>query len=290
MTTAILGLLTAITYGSADFFAALATRKVKVLAVTLGSSISGLIALLALSPIFGTDFSTAAISWGLIGGICSVVALTALYASLAIGPISIISPLGALVSAVVPAVIGVAVLGEKFTATGWLAIGIGLIAVVMIGMVPDATGTRPKFKAIGLAIIAGVGIGLAVTSLAQSPHDSGIAPVITMRSTAATILLMLNLPWLIAVLRKTQKSTTAKTQSPKLMGLIALAGLFDAGANILFTLASRTGSLTVAGVLTALYPLGTILLARIVLHERITRVQGIGIALALIASVLLALG
>ena len=293
MITAVLGLLTAVTYGAADFFAAMATRGMRVLAVTLGSSIAGLIALIALSPIFGTDFSSAAVTWGVLGGFCSVGALTALYASLAIGPISIISPLGALVSAIVPAVIGVVWLGEKFTPTGWLAIGIGLIAVVLIGIVPDATGARPKLKGIALAIVAGVGIGLTVTSLAQSPHDSGIAPVITTRFTAAMILLLLNLPWIIQVVQKKHTLTLAAEGTPrprKLLVILIAAGLLDAAANILFTLASRSGSLTVAGVLTALYPLGTILLARLVLKERITRIQGIGIFLALAASVLLVLG
>lgn len=293
MITAVLGLLTAITYGAADFFAALATRGLRVLAVTLGSSLAGLAALACLSPIFGTDFSTAAIAWGVIGGFCSVGALTALYASLAIGPISIISPLGALVSAIVPAAIGVLWLGDNFSPTGWLAIGIGLIAVVMIGIVPDATGARPKFKGVLLAIIAGVGIGLTVTALAQSPHDSGIAPVITTRFTAASILLLLNISWIIQVIRKRQplfiKSDLSATPF-KLLAILIAAGLFDAAANILFTLASRSGSLTVAGVLTALYPLGTILLARVVLKERITRVQGVGIFFALIASVLLTFG
>ena len=293
MITAVLGLLTAVTYGAADFFAALATRGMRVLAVTFGSSIAGLAALISLAPIFGTDFSSSAVAWGVIGGFCSVGALTALYASLAIGPISIISPLGALISAIVPAVIGVVWLGEKFSATGWLAIGIGLVAVVLIGIVPDASGARPKLRGIVLAILAGIGIGLTVTSLAQSPHDSGIAPVITTRFTAAAILLLLNMPWLIQVIRKKQQFLIASDRAPsagKLLAILIAAGMFDAAANILFTLASRSGSLTVAGVLTALYPLGTILLARIVLKERITRIQGIGIFMALAASVLLVLG
>ncbi len=293
MITAILGLLTAITYGAADFFAALATRGLRVLAVTLGSSIAGLAALLTLSPIFGADYSDASLAWGVIGGVCSVGALTALYASLAIGPISIISPLGALVSAIVPAVIGVVVLGDKFSPTGWLAIGVGLVAVVLIGIVPDATGSRPKLKGIVLAIVAGVGIGLTVTSLAQSPHDSGIAPVIITRFTACVILVLLNLPWIIQVAKKRQPLMIESVLAPKpgkLLAILIAAGLFDAAANILFTLASRSGSLTVAGVLTALYPLGTILLARVVLKEHITCVQGVGIFLALVASVLLAIG
>ena len=103
MLTAILGLLTAITYGSADFFAAIASRKVRVVVVTAVASLSGLIVLLLLLPFLGGTFSEQAIFWGLMGGFSSVVALLALYASLALGPISIISPLGALVSAIVPA-------------------------------------------------------------------------------------------------------------------------------------------------------------------------------------------
>jgi drug/metabolite transporter (DMT)-like permease len=70
---------------------------------------------------------------------------------------------------------------------------------------------------------------------------------------------------------------------------VASAGVLDATANIFFTLASRSGSLTVTGVLTALYPLGTILLARLVLKEKVATVQKIGIALTLIASLMLAL-
>jgi drug/metabolite transporter (DMT)-like permease len=294
MITAILGLLTAVVYGSADFVAAMATRRIRVLAVTAGSSITGLVALIAMVPIFGVDFSQNAISWGFAAGLFSVTALITLYASLAIGPISIISPLGALISAIVPAIIGVVFMGEEFSATGWLAIFIGLIAVVLIGMVPDSTGARPQLEAILLAIAAGVSIGLAVSSLAQSPADSGIAPVITMRGTAAAILLLLNVPWIIALIRKRETivkpGDESNGTSNGLIGLIALAGVFDAAANVLFTLASRSGSLTVAGVLTALYPLGTILLARLVLGEKITRLQAIGISLALGASALLALG
>jgi drug/metabolite transporter (DMT)-like permease len=117
--------------------------------------------------------------------------------------------------------------------------------------------------------------------------------VITTRFTAAVILVFLNLPWIIQVAQKKQSLTLAADGAPKpqkLLMILIAAGLLDAAANILFTLASRSGSLTVAGVLTALYPLGTILLARVVLKERITRIQSIGIFMALAASVLLVLG
>jgi drug/metabolite transporter (DMT)-like permease len=293
MLTAILGLLTAITYGSADFFAAIASRKVRVVVVTAVASLSGLIVLLLLLPFLGGTFSEQAIFWGLMGGFSSVVALLALYASLALGPISIISPLGALVSAIVPAAIGVALLGESFSALGWAAIALALVAVVLVGFVPPSTNAgkevlMPKPRAIVLAIIAGAGIGVAVTSLARSPADSGIAPIIVMRTTAA---LLLGLIVVFGVLRGQTAAAEGNTQplTSKVWLTVAAAGVLDAGANIFFTLASRSGTLTVVGVLTALYPLGTILLARLVLKEHVANTQKVGIAISLTASLLLAL-
>ena len=277
MITAILGLLTALTYGAADFFAAIASRKVRVVVVTAVASLSGLVVLLLLLPILGGTFSEQAIFWGLMGGFSSVVALLALYASLALGPISIISPLGALVSAIVPAAIGVALLGESFSALGWAAIALALVAVVLVGFVPPSSNSgkevlMPKPRAIVLAIIAGAGIGIAVTSLARSPVDSGIAPIIVMRTTAA---LLLGSIVLIGVLRgqKAAAEGNSQTLSTKVWLTVAGAGVLDAGANIFFTLASRSGTLTVVGVLTALYPLGTILLARLVLKEHVANTQ-----------------
>ena len=266
MLTALLGLCTAITYGAADFFAAIASRKVRVVVVTALASLTGLIVLLALTPVLGAKFSDEAFFWGLMGGFSSVVALLALYASLALGPISIVSPLGALLSAIVPAVIGVALLGENFSFVGW----------------------RPKPRAFILAIFAGTGIGLVFTALARSPHDSGIAPIIVMRTTASVLLgaIVLFGMW------RGQKASAAENKEPldrKIWLTVAGAGGLDAMANIFFTLASRTGSLTVTGVLTALYPLGTIILARIVLKEHVAGIQKIGIALTLGASLLLAL-
>ena len=288
MLTALLGLCTAITYGAADFFAAIASRKVRVVVVTALASLTGLIVLLALTPVLGAKFSDEAFFWGLMGGFSSVVALLALYASLALGPISIVSPLGALLSAIVPAVIGVALLGESFSFVGWIAIVMALIAVVLVGFIPGEHVELPKPRAIILAIIAGTGIGLAVTALARSPHDSGIAPIIVMRTTASVLLgaIVLFGMW------RGQKASAAENKEPldrKIWLTVAGAGGLDAMANIFFTLASRTGSLTVTGVLTALYPLGTIILARIVLKEHVAGIQKIGIALTLGASLLLAL-
>lgn len=288
MLVILLGLGTALSYGFADFFAALAGRRVRIIFVTWFAAISGLMLLLVLSIPMGATFSAEAIVVGAAGGAFSIIALTALYASLAMGPISVISPLGALVSAVVPTLLGVVWLGERFGELGWLAIVLALVAVVLVAMVPGEKVIRPSTRAILLAIVAGIGIGLAVTAIDRAPVDSGLATVIVLRATAA---LGLGLLGGIALLRK---QTPGKNQEgwrigAPTWGIIAVTGLLDACANVLFLLASREGGLAVVGVLTALYPLGTILLARVFLKERLALVQKLGVALALTASSLLAI-
>lgn len=288
MLVILLGLGTALAYGFADFFAALAGRRVRIIFVTWFAAISGLALLLLLAIPLGASFSGEAISVGIAGGFFSIIALTALYASLAMGPISVISPLGALVSAIVPTFLGVLWLGETFAELGWLAIILALLAVVLVAMVPGEKVIRPSLRAILLAVVAGVGIGLAVTAIDRAPADSGLATVIVLRATAALGL------GLLATITLLRKQTPGKNQEGWRIGgntwrLIVVTGLLDASANVLFLLASREGGLAVVGVLTALYPLGTILLARVFLKEKLALVQKLGVVLALTASALLAI-
>lgn len=288
MLVILLGLGTALSYGFADFFAALAGRRVRIIFVTWFAAISGLMLLLLLSIPMGATFSNEAILVGAAGGVFSIIALTALYASLALGPISVISPLGALVSAIVPTLLGVIWLGERFTELGWVAILLALVAVVLVAMVPGEKVLRPSTRAILLAVVAGIGIGLAVTAIDRAPADSGLATLIVLRATAA---LGLGLVVAVALLRKRRpgKENQGWQIGAGYWRLILITGLLDATANVLFLLASREGGLAVVGVLTALYPLGTILLARIFLKEKLASVQKVGVVLALTASSLLAI-
>lgn len=285
MTTIVLGLLTALSYGFADFFAALAGRRARIAVVATIASISGLGFLLVVSIWLGAEFTPAAIAVGLMGGASSVVALLALYKSLAIGPISIISPLGALVSAVIPVVIGTVWLGEQLTGLGWFAVLLALVAVVLVASVKDASGSRPTALAIGLAVLAGTGIALAITALDQAPAGSGIATVIVMRSSATVGMAGFVV---LTLLLQAKSRGPVLPREGKTWLLMGVTGIFDACANVLFLLAAREGSLSVVGVLTALYPLGTIFLARLVLREKLTPLQAVGIVLALTASGLLA--
>ena len=159
MLTIILGFATSLVYGFADFFGAIASRRIKPVTVTFVSGAIGLAFLLALSIFVGADFSPGALFWGTAAGITSAIAMSALYASLAIGPISIVSPLSAVISAIVPSAVGFAQ-GDRFSTLGFAGLGAILVAVFLVGFVPGKDVRLPSMKGLVLAVIAGGGIGV----------------------------------------------------------------------------------------------------------------------------------
>lgn len=283
-----LGFSTALVYGFADFFGAMASRRLRPVLVTgLASWLGlGLLALAAVSGLMPANFSSASVFWGAFGGLFSAFGLSCLYKALALGPISILSPMSAVVSAVVPAAVGVAILGESFSPLGWLAIALILVAVVLVGFMPTSSATKPTLPGLLYGLGAGVGIGVVLICLHNAPADSGSASIIVMRLANGVILGGFALYLLLS--KKVPLSELTNLNA-KLWLVTLASGALDALANVLFVLASRLGTLTVVSVLTALYPLGTILLARFVLKEKLAATQAVGIALALGACVLLAL-
>ena len=288
MLTTALGFATALVYGFADFFGAVAARRINPVLVTLVSGVTGLGFLLSLTGIFGARFDAATIAWGVAAGAASAFAMTCLYASLAIGPISILSPLGAVVSAIVPAIVGFA-LGDRFSWIGWVALGLILVAVVFVGFIPGAEVRLPSARGLMLGLGAGVGIGAVLICLNAAPGDSGLGPVILMRGVSAALLGML---LVVKLVKSGPRTPMIAAQTGKRFWVaVAAAGILDASANLFFLLATRVpdATLTVVSVLTALYPLGTIVLARLILNERIARVQLFGILLALTGSAILSI-
>jgi len=287
MITVVLGFATSLVYGFADFFGALSSRKMKPIIVTFFSGLTGLAFLFAMSPVFGIPADSNAIFWGTMAGLASAVAMTALYASLAIGPISILSPLGAVMSALVPMAFGVIFRGESFSPVGWLALLGILIAVVLVGFIPGADVRKPSAKGLLFGLLAGSFIGIVLICINQAPTNSGLTSVVLLRGvSAATIGLLI----LGAVLAKRSFSVNDFKVSAKTWTTVGLTGILDSSANVFFLFAMRYGSLTVVSVLTALYPLGTLILARVFLKEKIAKVQLAGVLLALSCSALLASG
>lgn len=292
MLTALVGLIGAFVYGAADFLGGLAARRMSPVRVTAVAAFSGLLALLVAAPFAGGAWSVEAILWGGLSGIAAAIAIALLYACLAIGPMSILSPLTAVVSAIVPLTWGL-IGGEQLGPLGYLALGLALVAVVLVGFVPERGAVRPRLRGLLMAIGSGAMIGAFLILIDRAPADSGLLPLIVNRSVNTVIMVATAAVLLLISHRSSRIPGDAPARvSPRFwhLGLVlaAIGGVADATANTLLLIGLRIGDLTVMSVLIAMYPAGTILLAAIVLKERIALVQWAGLALALAAAALLA--
>ena len=283
-----IGVTAALIFGSADFAGGVAAKRISAVRVTAIGGLAGLVILLLVFPLFPSVWSTKAVLLGGITGITGAFAVVLLYACLAIGPMSILSPLTAVISAVVPVLSGV-LRGERLNALGYVAIVVALAAVVLVGFVPERGAIRPSLRALAMAVGAGALIGVFLILIDLTPHDSGLVPLIVSRTVNAIVMFS---AIGIGALFARRRGTTPRAVGGWKPGLVLaiVAGVIDAIANALLLLGLRLGELTIQSVLTALYPAGTILLAAIVLRERIAPVQIVGLVLALVAAALLAVG
>lgn len=285
MVTILFGLLSAFSYGYADFVGALASKKVRALTVTTVAFTFGLLLALFFSLFLGASYSLTVIQIGVLAGFCSAAAISFLYAALALGPISITSPLTAVLSAMVPVVIDIAS-GEELGALSLVAIVLILIAVVLVAFVPGPDVRLPSLKATLYSVGAGLGFGGLFVFIDASPADSGLGVLVIMRIVGIAILLAgLTLLFLA---KKNKVIIEKEVFSASTIWLVLLAGFGDITGNVFFVIATREGALAIAAVLTSLYPVGTILLARIFLKEKLALSQNLGILLAVSACGLLA--
>ncbi len=278
MTALLLALASSLAYGCADFLGGLGARGAHVLRTAIIAGPASLAVELLLWPLFGANWSMAAVAWGAAAGAASSLSFVLLYRTLAIGPMSVLSPITALVSAALPVGIGL-LEGERMTVYALPGILLTLVAVVLVSAGPGAQTTRPTRTALLLAVGAGTVIAAQLVCLHQSPAHSGLAPIITSRGVASLAVLAA-----AAVLRK-----RLGAGRPGFL-LSAATGSLDSAGNLAFLLAVRSSDLAVVAVITALYPAGTVLLARILLAERIHRSQVAGLGIAAVAVSLLALG
>jgi drug/metabolite transporter (DMT)-like permease len=295
MLAVIVGITSALIFGAADFLGGLASKRISSLKVTGLVAATGLIVLLLLIPILGAKWSPSVLVLGAISGVTGAIAIVLLYACLAIGPMSILSPLTAVVSAVVPLTAGL-IRGERLGTVGYVAIGLALVAVVLVGFVPEKHAVRPSLRGILMAIGSGAMIGVFLIVIDLTPADSGLAPLVMNRAVNSAIMFtVIGILALVAAWSRRRArlmdAPIAVTGSGWLPGLrlSIAAGIVDAVANAGLLYGLRIGELSIQSVLTALYPAGTIILAAIVLKERIAVVQYVGLALAIGAGALLAL-
>jgi drug/metabolite transporter (DMT)-like permease len=268
------GLTSAATWGIADFSGGLATRRTPVLTVVLLSQTTGLIVLTLLALASAESMPTVQdVLWGAAAGVIGQIGLFALYQAMAIGQMGIAAPLTGVLAASIPVVFGAVAQGlpDMRHLAGF---ALALSGVWLVSR-PQGQGGRPA--GLGLALLAGLGFGCFLILIAQVREHSVFWPLVAAR--VASISVMIG----IALIRRSFAWPTKKAAP-----LILLAGSMDVGGNAFYVLAEQAGRIDIAGVLSSLYPATTVILALLVLREKLTRFQAIGVLIVLVAIPLIA--
>jgi drug/metabolite transporter (DMT)-like permease len=273
---ALLALSGALLWGVGDFLGGLASRRVAVLAVLAISQAVGLLGVAVWVALSGDPFPGVVELLPAAGaGIAGIVGLGALYRGLAIGAMGIVAPISA-AGPVVPLAADVAQ-GVVPSPLQWLGVALVVAGVVTLSREPaSATGTRMA-AGVGLALVAAAGFGAFWVGLDASTDESVPWAVAAVRSTAVVIALT-------AVLLT---STSLRAPAPLLLVIVGV-GLFDTSANVAVAAASTEGAIGIVAVLSALYPVVTVVLARLVLRERLSASRRAGGVLALGGAALVA--
>ncbi len=274
----LLALSSALTYGIGDFCGGLATRRATAAAVLLWSHVVGL-ALLTVGALLVTGTADGGdLGFGVLGGLAGAAGVGLLYQALSIGPMSVVAPVTALLAAAVPVAAGF-LQGERPGGLALLGMAGALLAIVLVSA-EGGGSLRPKdLRGITFALGAGLGFGLFFVALSSTSDESGLWPLVAARCTSVSLLTVLGLLGVVS----------ARIPAGPGRPLAATAGALDGVANIFYLLAIREGLLSVVSVLTALYPVSTVILARLVLGERFVAMQRVGMALAIPATIALAL-
>jgi drug/metabolite transporter (DMT)-like permease len=274
--TVVLGLLAALLYGIGDFAGGFGSRRVSALTLLLWSYPVGAVLMAVLLPLFPGTVDGRVVLFGALGGLAGMLGVVVMYSLMTVAPINVVSPVTAVLAAIVPVVVGVAT-GERPHATAWSGIALGLVAVVLVSRTrEDNPHGRVDARVLALAVLSGLGFGLYFVFLDRAGNDSGLWPLLVSRLVSAAAIVPL------AVGRRAVAGLPGRT-----VPVVLVAGACDALANFCFLLAARSGLLSLASVLTSLYPAATVVLAVTVLHEHASRVQRTGLALAAGAIVLI---
>ncbi len=279
---ALLALLSSLSWGTADFLGGLASRRVGSLRVLSVSYPAGgvLITVLAVLFIPGV-LSSDAVLVGVASGAVGAVGMGLLYAALSRGQMGIVSPITAVLSGAVPVVVGL-VLGEALSTPVLAGIVTAGLAVILVSR-ESSSNKRTPTHAIALAIASGLAIGGYLSILGTAPDDSGIWVATIGRWFSSALVIVI----LVATFRRARDTTSVAAQFP--WHLAIAAGALDALANAVFQLAAQRGLLAIVAVIGSLYPAATVLLARFLLNERMSRIQLVGVVLALVAAATLAI-
>jgi len=276
----VLALASALAYGLADFLGGLFSRRASPWAIAVLAQVAGAVVLVVAAGALGGSPTGADLGWGALSGVGSGLGTYFLYRGLGGGQMNVVAPLSALGAAVLPVVAGFA-LGERPAALAWIGIACALPAIWLVSRssAPEGSAGGRSGASVRDGLLAGAGFGLVFLALGQVPEPAGLWPLTLGQGIAVVIL-------------GTGAAVAGASVRGISRGLVAGAlgiGVCAAGATVLYQLAVRGELVSVTAVLASLYPALTVLLAAVFLHERMNRVQALGLALAAVAVTMVAL-
>ena len=272
----LLGLVSAASWGAADFSGGVATKRTNVYSVIIFSQLVGAVFLIGLAVLLSAQIpGPDDIKLGSIAGISGAIGLIFLYRGLAGGSMAVVAPIAALVTAIIPVFFGI--INEGLPSVIQI---LGFILALTGVWLLSKTGSKSNIniREITYPIIAGFFFGLFFILIDQLSGNAILWPLAAARMSSVVVMIVI-------ALTMRRRELPAVSQVP----IIALAGLLDVGGNVFFALATTFGRLDIAAVLASLYPASTVLLAYTILKERLTFWQWFGICLALVAVVLISL-
>lgn len=287
-----LSLVSSVLWGLSDFLGGVAARRTRVLHATALSYVAATVVLLGASFVVPGTFSQAALSAGVVAGVATMVGFLTFYAAFAAGSMGVVSAEVAVLQSVVPVAVAVTVGGEQLAPAGWMGVALAVGAGVLLGLGGEEGRGRISRTALTFGAVSGVSFGVAVVSLDAAPSQAGVLP-----ATVEAVVGLVLLGALVLASTRSRRVAVAVAvldgdgapTGGRATGLALGSGVVLGLANALLLLALARGALAVVAVVIALYPIGTVVLARFVLHERLHPRQAVGIGIALIACGLLAL-
>ncbi len=271
-----LAVLSSIAYGAADFLGGMATKRSATFAVVVVSQLCGLILVLLALPFLPRSSPTAGdFAWGAASGLAGGIGVALLYRGLAVGVMSVVAPVTAVCAVIIPLAVGV-VLGERPTGLALLGVLLAVVAIILVSQSGDREAGKRATSGVMIAIASGIAIGIFLVFLQRTGPSAGLWPLIAARVVSVGFFTVAGLA--------ARKSIKPQRES---LPIIIGGGVLDMLANILYLLAVRRGLLSIVATLSSLYPASTIVLARIVLGERLRFTQQAGVACAAVAIVLI---
>ena len=275
LTAVLLGLAAAVGWGTGDFSGGVATKRTGNYLVVFIMNLFGVIALIAAILIFGEKMPPPRdLFFGVLAGMSGAIGLATFLRGLSTGNMGAVAPLTAVIASSIPVIFSLFNEG----AVEWLTmVGFALALIAIWIIASGGEAASPTWRDLKLPLIAGMGFGGFFILLGAANDNSILWPVLASRFGSVTLMALL-----------ITGSRGWKRPSADQWPILLTASVFDVGGNLFFVLAASIGRLDIAAVLASLYPAVTVLLARFILHEAITRWQWLGLMITLIAVVLIA--